>query len=475
MAANTPLSAKTLEALGAPRLAELLMEVAESDAAIKRRLRLEIATPSKMAAELRKRLAQIARATTFLERNKLRPLAGDLEALCGSITRQVAEHDAQAALELMWQFMDLASGVLGRCDDSDGTLYDLFCGACADLGPLAEAAKADPIALADRVFNALDHNGYGQYENLIETLASALGERGLAHLKQRFIEFANTSVEQPAKTQRRTAGSGSSDALYEYEAEQRRRTSNARMALLAIADATHDVGLYIAQFDEEETRRPDIAAEIGLRLLAAGRGAEALQVIDAAELRHPSRPDPDWENARITVLDSLGRTEEAQAARWACFARSLDARSLRAHLKGLPDFDDVEAERRALDHVEQFPQLIWALDFLVRWPALDRAAKLVLGRSRELNGEAYHVLAPAADALAGRYPLAATLLLRAMIDDTLQGSRTGRYRHAARNLLECGSHAAVITDFGSLETHAVYIARLKFEHGRKVSFWDLMV
>ncbi|CCD95929.1 conserved hypothetical protein [Bradyrhizobium sp. ORS 375] len=474
MASSTPLTAKALEQLGAQRLAELLLEVAERDTAIKRRLKLEIATPAKIATELRKRMAQIARATTFLERNKLRPLAADLEALRASIAKQVAEHDSQAALELMWQFMDLANGVLGRCDDSDGVLHDIFCAACADLGPLAEAAKADPIALADRVFDALDHNAYAQYGDLIETVAPALGERGLAHLKQRFIEFAKTPVQRPSQTQRRAAGWGSSDSRYEQEAEQRRRTSNARSALLAIADATHDVDLYIAQFDEEESRRSEIAAYIALRLLAAARATEALQVLDAAELRNPSRPDPDWEEARIQVLDGLGRNEEAQAARWACFARSLDARQLRAHLKRLPDFDDVEAERRALDHVEQFPRLIGALDFLIRWPALDRAARLVLARSRELNGEAYHVLAPAADALAGKHPLVATLLLRAMIDDTLQGSRTSRYRHAARHLLECGSLAAVIADFGAFEPHAAYLARLKFEHVRKASFWDLM-
>ncbi|XUM23135.1 DUF6880 family protein [Bradyrhizobium oligotrophicum S58] len=368
--------------------------------------------------------------------------------------------------------MDLANGVLGRCDDSDGVLHDIFCDACTDLGPLAEDAKADPVVQADRVFTALDHNAYGQYGDLIETMAPALGEGGLAHLRQRFIDVVNAPVERPAPTQRSAFGRDSSRAFHEQEAGQRRHR-NARFALLSIADATHDVELYKAQLDDEKTR-PDIAAEIGLRLLAAGRGAEALQVIDAAELRNPGRPDPDWETARIKVLDGLGRNEEAQAARWACFARELDIRQLRAHLKRLPDFDDVEAERRALDHVEQFPQLTRALDFLVAWPALDRAAKLVLRRHRELNGEAYHVLAPAAEALAGKHPLAATLLLRAMIDDTLQGSRTGRYRHAARHVLECGSLAAVIADFGSFEPHAAYLSRLKFEHGRKASFWDLM-
>ncbi|WP_176559504.1 DUF6880 family protein, partial [Rubellimicrobium roseum] len=43
MAAKTTLNAKNLEALGAPRLAELLIELSTGDAAAKRRLRLELA------------------------------------------------------------------------------------------------------------------------------------------------------------------------------------------------------------------------------------------------------------------------------------------------------------------------------------------------------------------------------------------------------------------------------------------------
>lgn len=43
MASKTTLNAKNLEALGADRLAELLMELSTGDAAMKRRLRMELA------------------------------------------------------------------------------------------------------------------------------------------------------------------------------------------------------------------------------------------------------------------------------------------------------------------------------------------------------------------------------------------------------------------------------------------------
>ena len=171
-------------------------------------------------------------------------------------------------------------------------------------------------------------------------------------------------------------------------------------------------------------------------------------------------------------LEVLGRADEAQAARWSCFERSLSARHLRDHLKRLPDFEDFDAEQRALDHAERYGSLLQAVSFLASWPALDRAAHAVIGRAKELDGDHYGILTPAAEALAAKYPLAATVLLRAMIDFSLTQSRASRYRHAARHLRDCEGLAAAISDYGIFETHDVYVGRLRREHGRQTAFWS---
>ena len=115
-----------------------------------------------------------------------------------------------------------------------------------------------------------------------------------------------------------------------------------------------------------------------------------------------------------------------------------------------------------------------SLAFLVSWPAIDRAVQRVLARAGELDGNYYEFLSPAADGLEAKHPLAATILRRAMIDFALKTSRAKRYRHAARHLLECASLAPAIGDFGALEPHAAYVARLRAEHGRKEAFWSLV-
>jgi uncharacterized protein DUF6880 len=62
----------------------------------------------------------------------------------------------------MWRFMALANSVFGRCDDSSGSVISIFHSACHDLGKMARAAKFSPKELAERTFNALIDNDYGQ-------------------------------------------------------------------------------------------------------------------------------------------------------------------------------------------------------------------------------------------------------------------------------------------------------------------------
>ncbi|WP_376094069.1 DUF6880 family protein [Roseomonas sp. CCTCC AB2023176] len=170
-------------------------------------------------------------------------------------------------------------------------------------------------------------------------------------------------------------------------------------------------------------------------------------------------------------MGAAGRGEEAQRLRWTAFEERLSAERLREFLKRLPDFEDVEAEERAMAHALAFRSFAAALAFLVGWLDAARAARLLLARSAEIDGDLYELLEPAARLLEAKHPLAATLLRRAMVENTLKGAKSGRYRHAARHLLECRALAAVIGDFGTFETHEVFLGRLRAEHGRKAGFW----
>jgi hypothetical protein len=477
VASKKTVNTKNLEALGAARLAELLVEISTTNAAVRRRVRLELAgaqSPEEVSNEVRKRLTTIARSRSFIDWQNRKSLIEDLEAQRRAIVNQVAKADPSEALELMWRFVAIANSVFERCDDSSGVVISVFHSACRDLGEIAQAAKAEPETLAQRAFSALTENDYGQYDELISVLSPALGPTGLEELKTRFIELSKAPPEQPKSKDRKVIGRGTGGPLYADEIAASRRQSAIRLALQQIADAQGDVDAFIAQQSEKAKTVPRVAAEIAQRLLEAGRAQEAWTALNAVDEKRPGWIPFEWEQVRLDVMEALGRNDEAQAFRGQCFERTLSIPHLRAYLTRLPDFDDLEAEERAMSYALKTSSIHQALAFLVSWPALDKAASLVTKRSSELNGDHYEILSPAADALAAKYPLAATLLLRAMIDFTLKQGRASRYRHAARHLAECASLASVIGDFGAVEPHARYSDRLKLEHGRKTSFWVLV-
>jgi hypothetical protein len=205
MAAKGPasgsLNAKNLEALGAARLAELLITLCEGNNASKRLLRLALAEqkgPLEMARELRKRLASIARAGSLLDDHQgdelLRELERQRQAICGPI----AAHDADLAVDLLWEVLELSGGLIERCDDRDAELRDWFHQASAALGQVALAARGKPQNLADQVYAAVVSNSYGQFDPIVRDLAPALGPEGLAHLRLRLDILRQRSTSSTA-------------------------------------------------------------------------------------------------------------------------------------------------------------------------------------------------------------------------------------------------------------------------------------
>ena len=475
MPSETTLNPKNLAALGAERLAELLLEVTTGDAAAKRRLRLELTSRGggDVASEIRKRLVSIAKSRSFIDWRKVKELARDLETQREAITAHVATTNPGEAFDLLWRMLEMAPSIYERCDDSSGAVGSVIESARDDLGAVAAKASQPTSSLADRVFAAVCANDYGQFDDLISLTAQALGPDGLNRLKAQFEDMAAATRVHTAGGDRQVIGLSTRGPIFQVDYERGREERLIRSALTEIADALGDVDGFASRYSDEERANPAIAAAIAERMLSADRASEALAMLDrAADEFQLGGYWPDWRRLRIEALDAVGRSDDAQNERWQAFERGLDAGYLRAHLKRLPDFDDIEAEERALSFVSDFASFHQALAFLIDWPALDRASGLIIHRTDDLNGDQYGLLTPAADALEQRYPLAATLALRAMIDLSLDAAKSKRYGHAARHLKTCEHLARRIDDFAGHFDHTEYVANLRQRHARKSGFWD---
>lgn len=466
------LNQANLETLGAQTLAALLMEISTGSADIKRRLRLELSHqlgPAELTHDVRKRLASLRKSTSYVSWRKRKALIKDLQTQVTMITDKIAPDDPAAAFDVLWQFIEIAPSVYGRVDDSRGEVGDVFRGALEHFEEMAPRAGNDPEILADRVWTALQDNDYGQWDGLVARLSPALGPSGLARLKSHLEAFAAAPPEDDAADHeairflRQLRGGDS------YAADRKARFVKAR--LQEIATVTGDTAAYIAQYSDRDLERKDIAAQVAGLLLEQNQPDKAHDVLQNAQGAEDDFAQEDWDNAFVATLVALDQPEKAQAHRWACFEATLNADHLRAHLKHLPDFEDVEAEDAARRHALAYPDAMRALTFCMAWPDLLTAAHLIEARPDEMDGNAYHVLVPAAEALRTRHPLAAVLLWRALVNDALYNARTSRYAHAADHLADCARMDELIEDYGPILTHDDYLGMLWAHHPHKSSFW----
>lgn len=474
MARAKTLTRDALASLGADRLARLLMELADAEPDIAKRLRLSMAAaegPEAVAKQVRKRFAALRRSTKFLDWNQTRPLARELGDLRDVITGDIAPDAPGLALDLLWEFLVLAEPTHERCDDSNGDIGVQFKFAMDAIGELAGHVKPDPTRLSGQVFEAIQNNGYGQYDGLIGALGPALGATGLAHLKASVEALAEQPVETPPEDEREVIGWSSSGPVYRDTIERSSRDMTVRLALADIADASGDVDAFVATLNEASRKLPRVAVDMAARYLAADRAGEALAALEAVAPDRLAFAGGDVDAMKIAVLDHLGRSDEAQALRWGAFEARLETGALREYLKRLPDFENDEAERAALAHAANFPSAHAALSFLASWPALREAAAVAETRLNEIDGEDFVRLPAAAEALETKQPLAATLIRRKLVMFALEAARTKRYRHAARSFRECAGLAGDIADWKGHVDHDTWLADLKAKHARKSGFW----
>ncbi|WP_244480148.1 DUF6880 family protein [Methylobacterium sp. Leaf465] len=463
---TTP-SPETLTALGLERLIGLVLSETARNPTFKKLVTAAVASlqgPDAIAALIDRRLTALERGQGYIDWQKQRAFAADLDAMLTTVVTELAALDPRAALDRLIRFLGGANDVLGRAEDSSGRIHGVYERAVDAAASLIVDLPAEAAAgVATGLVIRLGADGYGFVETLLHDLIPRLPEAALPPLDAALADAT------PPASEVRTGGE-------KAWASQLARSRLVRMRQ-ALADRAGDVDAFIAFEQAVSPEQPD-RVRIAERLLAAGRTPEALDWIRRPQKRGPvvvtrealltGHFDPDApERARqaveIRILDSLGQTQAAQALRWEAFGRNLDPAMLRAYLAKLPDFEDDAALDRAFDQAQAHPDRYRALAFLTHWPNSTRAARLVMAHRGSWDGSRYEILAPAAEALERTQPEAAAELYRLLIDSILEHGRSAAYGHAARYLQALD---------GLTEDPEAYRGTLRRLHGRKAAFWS---
>ncbi len=210
---------------------------------------------------------------------------------------------------------------------------------------------------------------------------------------------------------------------------------------------------------------------IAERLVGVGRLQEALQRLERATGGEHQLSSVD--DARIEVLDRLGRVDDAQSVRWGVFLRTLSGTMLDAYLERTSAEARPGVTEKAIVTASGHRDVYAALSLLSNVDP-DAAARLVCRRLQDISGDLDFALRPAAERLAEGHPLVAVLLRRRMVDAALARARTQSYGRVVQDLVKAEEAAVQVGDWQGFPTQDAYREVITRQHRAKTAFWARM-
>ncbi|HEX9449505.1 MAG TPA: hypothetical protein VF920_16080, partial [Dongiaceae bacterium] len=454
MTRKNALSLDTLIALGAEKLAQVILDEAADNAAFRKRVNAALAStkgPEAVAKLIDRRLAALERAQAMVDWEKERAFAADLGATVETIVKELAPLSPIHACQRLLRFIDTHCSVFDRIDDSNGRIQDVYWRAVEAIPGIARHLPPAELArMPERLAISLAKDTHGLARDVAIAMAPLLPQSVLA-LWDKMLATGESVGRQDIRQ--------------------------------AIADARGDIDGFLAL----EASLPDWQQDplrAASRLLAANRLDEALFWVrrerkgglgfarqsDLADGRINRVHDLDRVQLEAQILEEKKDRPAAQALRWSAFETTLNVDILRDYISKLEDFQEFDEMDRAFAVVAASPLTYTALVFFIAWPRIDLAAKLVLEKRALWDGRHYDTLGEAAAILDGDYPLAATVLYRALLKDILDRGKSPAYGYGARYLARLGELAQHISEYSDLEDHATYLLGIKKAHGRKAGF-----
>lgn len=433
--------------LGADRLADALLELASSIEAADDLVERMTQTPQGNIERYTAKLADIRQSRRFVSWRESSDYARELLAVLDDL--RAGDPDPQTGAEMIAAFYECDAGALGCCDDSGGSVGDVFRSEARELFVSYAVRCANKKWLGNLVLRLMESDSYGVRDVLVDCAAEYLPEEVMREMVSRMLELAD---QEPGEYQRRNWLRGVESLARQFKDpalfERARLASWGTLSTAACVDIAR------------------VYLECGNELAAL----TWLEKIPEADTYMQAERD----NLLLEIHGRTGNSSRQSEAAWRIFRRSRSASSLLLLLDviGHDKRDDLLTDEiGAILGSARFSPLDAA--FLVEIERQDAAETYVLKHADQLNGDYYGGLLPLSEAMekSGRL-LCASIIYRALLDSILRRAQSRIYHHGVNYLLKLDLLARCISEWSSAETHDVYLLELRRDHGRKSSFWS---
>jgi hypothetical protein len=363
--------------------------------------------------------------------------------------------DPDQGVRLLSAFYRADAAIFANCDDSNGTVGDVFRLDARDRFAAFASRCDDKKRLISQVMTLVATDDYGVRDAVVHVAAQYLDPPELRALADSMWDAAIAEAAQQ----------GHSGGF--------RIPSHWFGLVESIARQLNDPALF------ERARRmssPELGTGACIHVaeawLAAGDAAAALAWIERIK---PG--DHFMANERDAVLAGIFRqTNDRRRLEALTRRRFHEARSVHT-LGGV--LDAIGSDQREAVIGEASAQMAAAGQFnladavfLVSAGRRDEAAQYLVQHHAAVDGGDWTQLVPLADEfVASGHALPATVAYRALLVEILSRARQPAYGHAAKYLHTLDLLAPRIADWKDIAPHENYLEGLRAAHGRKSSFW----
>lgn len=438
---------KRLAQLGADKLADALLELAdyseEADSVVTRLL----ASPRQNASNFRTGLANLVKREHFISSDQSSAFARELINLLKAL--ESSECDPKSGVQAVVAFYEADAEIVEYTDDSNGTVGDVFCYNAADLFVSFASRCEEKDWLLALVIELNQHNEYWVRQTLIERIPEFLPRAYSLEAVERLQLLADTAKDEFNR-------------------------NKWLMVLALLAKALKDPQLLERTHRERSNGSVSIDAQMEIiELLFECRKFDDV-LLRCAKISDSSYHSVRRDKILLQIYDQQGNSEKHAEQAWKIFRSQRSVESLDSLIKA------VGADQRECIIKDESKKILKGRGFdaddalfLLQVDQIDSAEKYVVAHANKLSGVFYwHLLEISKPLLKHGKILAATLIYRALLTAILERGKSPAYHHGLDYLYALDKWAATIDDWKEFPSHEDYVADLRETHKRKRGFWS---
>jgi len=446
-----------LKQRGVDALVDMIVDLAERDAALFRKLDLVAVaadTDDKaLEARLRRAIDDVTRTRGFVDYGRASGWTRAVGEVLDALAALNSDKRAGLVLKLAEHALDRIGKAMGDIDDSDGHCGALHARAGEIHRNAACAARIDPIALARDLFAREMTDNYDTFYGAASLYADTLGETGLEEYRRLAAEAWK---KLPPRRGSRAGG--------EFGKDRRRLVDILDLFAERVGDLEARIALRAKNLSSprDYVRLVEFCREHGRKDEALRRAEEGLWMFEDA------RPDETLLFLTVDLLTKAGRKQDAEAHLWRTFEKA-PSFELYARLRKL---GGKAASGRAIETLqsrlgkEKHSQWHYPADLLVRILTREKMhdAAWAAVRQHQASPGVKEALARASEA---SHPREAIEAYAARVDEMANSGNNAAYAEAIKLV-------ARMATLHSAGEHTSYIAALKARHSRKRNLMKLL-